>query len=154
MLEIERKFLVTGEFRVYSTDFKTIKQGYLSSVPERSVRIRVKGKRGFITIKGASGTGGISRFEWEREISASDAEELLKLCEPGIIEKNRYEVVAGSHVYEVDEFLGDNIGLIIAEIELKNEDEDFEKPEWLGKEVTGDVRYYNTWLSEHPFNKW
>jgi adenylate cyclase len=154
MLEIERKFLVKGEFKKSSKSFEYIRQGYLSSLPERSVRIRLKGEKGFITIKGISGTNGISRFEWEREISSDDAKELLILCEPGIIEKKRYKIEYASHVFEVDEFLGINTGLIIAELELNSEDEVFEKPEWLAEEVTGDVRYYNSWISKHPFNNW
>lgn len=153
--EIERKFLVT------STAFKTeafketrITQGYLSSVPQRTVRIRIKADKGFITIKGEANTSGTSRYEWEKEITAAEATELLQLCEPGIIDKTRFEVKVAKHSFEVDEFYGDNAGLIVAEIELQNEDEVFEKPAWLGEEVTGIDKYYNALLKKYPFNTW
>ena len=118
------------------------------------VRIRANGKDGFITIKGKGNKSGMSRFEWEKMISHEEATALLKLCEEGVIEKIRYEVKVGNHVYEVDEFFGENEGLVMAEIELESEDEVFEKPSWLGKEVTNDVRYYNAYLSKNPFTKW
>ena len=152
--EIERKFLVKGDFKSDAFEQTRIIQGYLSSAPERAVRIRIRGDKGFITVKGTGNATGISRYEWEKEIPVAEAEELLRLCEPGIIDKTRYEVRAGKHVYEVDEFYGDNQGLVIAEIELGSEDETFEKPDWLGEEITGDQRYYNVMLIRHPFNKW
>lgn len=152
--EIERKFLVCGDFKkeVYASE--RIYQGYLSSVPERTVRIRVRGERGYITIKGVGDKGGMSRFEWEKEIPVREANELLKLCERGVIEKVRHLVKVGKHVFEVDEFAGENEGLVMAEVELSAEDEDFLHPLWLGKEVTGDVRYYNSYLSQYPYSKW
>lgn len=153
-MEIERKFLVKGEFKNLAKKKTLIRQGYLSSVPERTVRIRVKGESGFITIKGKSNASGLSRFEWEKEIPLCEAEELLGICKPGIIEKTRYLVQSGEHTYEVDEFYGVNEGLIIAELELKSEDETFFKPEWLGDEVTGDKRYYNAYLVKHPYKTW
>ena len=155
MIEIERKFLVTSfEFKNESYAKKSIVQGYLSSNPERMVRIRTNGKDGFITIKGMGNKSGMSRFEWEKMISLEEATALLKLCEEGAIEKIRYEVKVGNHVFEVDEFFGENKGLVMAEIELESEDEVFEKPSWLGKEVTNDVKYYNAYLSQNPFTKW
>ena len=129
--EIERKFLIKGDFKADSFQATRVTQGYLSSVPERTVRIRVKGNKGFITIKGKNSDSGISRFEWEKEIPVNEAEELLKLCEPGIIDKTRYLVKSGKHTIEVDEFHGENEGLVIAEIELQNENESFIKPTWL-----------------------
>ena len=152
--EIERKFLVSGEFKPFAKRVVRIVQGYLSSVAERTVRIRVKGDEGFITIKGIGSESGASRFEWEKEIPVSDALELMKLCEPGVIDKTRYLVDVGGHTYEVDEFYGDNDGLVVAEIELSSEDEDFIRPEWLGEEVTGDVKYYNSMLMKHPYKNW
>lgn len=155
MIEIERKFLVTSEaFKTEACTQNRISQGYLSSVPGRTVRVRIKGNKGFLTIKGASNESGLSRFEWEKEIPVEDAEALLKLCEEGIIDKTRFEVKIGNHIFEVDEFYGENDGLIIAEIELKSETETFEKPNWLGKEVTNDIRYYNSYLSKNPYKKW
>jgi len=152
--EIERKFLVKGDFKTDSFKATRITQGYLSSVPERTVRVRVKGNKGFITIKGKNNNSGISRFEWEKEIPVNEAEELLKLCEPGIIDKTRYLVTSGKHTIEVDEFHGENEGLIMAEIELENENENFIKPAWLGTEVTGVMKYYNSMLSKRPYSKW
>ena len=128
--EIERKFLVRGDFKAYACQSFRIVQGYLSSVPERT------------------------RYEWEKEIAREDAEELLKLCEPGVVDKIRYLVKVGGHIFEVDEFLGENKGLLLAEVELKQEDELFEKPEWLGEEVTGDLRYYNAMLAHRPYRSW
>lgn len=150
-IEIERKFLVTSEFRNDIIESINIRQGYLASVAERTVRVRIKGNRGFLTIKGKSDASGAGRYEWEKEIDGNEAEDLLKLCEPGIIEKTRHLVPVGNHIFEVDEFLGENSGLIIAEIELKTVDEFFEKPSWLGQEVTRDKRYYNSWLAKNPF---
>lgn len=155
MIEIERKFLVlSNDFINESFSQKRIVQGYLSSNPERTVRVRVKGDKGFLTIKGKSNANGTTRLEWEREISLIDAETLLTICESGIIDKVRYEVKVGNHVYEIDIFSGENQGLIMAEIELESESEIFEKPNWLGKEVTNDERYYNAYLSKNPFTTW
>ena len=155
MIEIERKFLFTSDaFKKEAFAQNRIAQGYLSSVPERTVRVRIKGDKGFLTIKGASNETGLSRFEWEKEIPVDEATALLKLCEKGIIDKTRFEVKIGNHIFEVDEFYGENKGLIIAEVELKSETETFEKPVWLGKEVTNDIRYYNSYLSKNPFTNW
>jgi adenylate cyclase len=155
MIEIERKFLVRSTlFKKQAFSQNRIKQGYLSSVPERTVRVRLKGDHAYITIKGASNKGGVSRFEWEKEISVDEAETLLLLCEPGVINKTRFEVKVGHHIYEVDEFYGGNSGLLLAEIELQSEGEAFEKPNWLGQEVTHDSRYYNSNLSNNPFESW
>lgn len=152
MIEIERKFLVKNESFKDSSYAKTLfKQAYLNSSPERSVRIRVCDGKGFITVKGISSESGASRFEWEKEIPEAEAEDLLHLCEPGKIEKYRYLVRSGDHIIEVDEFLGDNEGLIIAEIELSSEDENFKVPEWLGEEVTGKKEYYNSYIATHPY---
>mgnify|MGYP000980923896 FL=1 len=131
-----------------------ITQGYLSSVPERTVRVRIKGDRGYITIKGIGSASGASRFEWEKEIPVSEVEQLLEICEPGVIDKTRYLVRSGKHTFEVDEFYGENEGLILAEVELSSEDEEFVKPGWLGQEVTGDARYYNSMLMKNPFKNW
>lgn len=152
--EVERKFLVKGEFKNLANKATRITQGYLSSVPERTVRVRIKGDKGFITIKGIGNESGATRFEWEKEISVSDAEDLLKICEPGVIDKTRYLVKSGDHTFEVDEFYGDNEGLVVAEIELNSEDETFTKPDWLGEEVTGDVKYFNAMLMKNPFKNW
>lgn len=152
--EIERKFLVTGEYKSLASKSYCILQGYISSAPDCTVRIRIKGERGFITIKGKSNASGMSRYEWEKEIPINEAQELLKLCKSGIIEKTRYEVIVGNHTFEVDEFYGENEGLTLAEVELKYETESFLRPEFLGDEVTGDKRYYNGKLSAHPFKSW
>jgi CYTH domain-containing protein len=133
---------------------KRITQGYLSSVPERTVRVRIKGEKGFITIKGMGNESGATRFEWEKEISVKDTKDLLKLCEAGIIDKTRYNVKSGKHTFEVDEFYGENAGLTVAEIELSSEDEKFDKPDWLGEEVTGDVKYFNSMLMKNPYLTW
>ena len=155
MTEIERKFLVTSEqFKTEAFQQNRIVQGYLSSVPERTVRIRIKGEKGFLTIKGKGNASGMSRLEWEKEISLAEAEALLQLCEKGVIDKVRYEIKKGNHVFEVDVFSCDNEGLILAEIELNSETESFEKPDWLGDEVTNDERYYNAYLSKNPYEKW
>ncbi|KQO21284.1 adenylate cyclase [Flavobacterium sp. Leaf82] len=155
MVEIERKFLVkSDDFKEQAFTQNNIAQGYLSSIPERTVRVRIKGNKGFITIKGIGKQGGMSRFEWENEIPVDEAQELLKLCEKGKIEKTRFEIKSGKHVFEVDEFYGENEGLIMAEIELESETESFEKPDWLGEEVTNDPRYYNAYLSKKPFKDW
>lgn len=155
MTEIERKFLVTSRvYRDQAVAKHPIAQGYLSSHPERTVRIRIKNAKGYVTVKGASSANGLSRFEWEKEIPVAEAQTLLSLCEPGAIEKIRYEIPHGPHTIEVDEFSGANEGLILAEIELSEEDEAFEKPSWLGKEVTGDSRYYNAQLTKNPYKQW
>jgi adenylate cyclase len=155
MIEIERKFLVTSEdFKNEAFAKNRIAQGYLSTVPGRTVRVRIKGEKGFLTIKGSSNESGLTRFEWEKEIPVDEATALLKLCEIGIIDKTRFEVKMGNHIFEIDEFYGENKGLIVAEIELKSETEIFEKPSWLGKEVTNDIRYYNSYLCKNPFVNW
>ena len=151
--EIERKFLVSGEFRQDSPESYRIMQGYICSDPDRTVRVRVRGDKGFLTIKGRSSEDGLSRYEWEKEIPVSEAFELMALCGSGVIDKTRYLVPFGMHTYEVDVFHGANEGLVLAEIELSDEQEAFEMPSWLGEEVTGDVRYYNSMLSLHPFSK-
>lgn len=154
-VEIERKFLVkNNSFKQESFAEKSMKQGYLNSNKNRTVRIRITDDKAFITVKGNSNSTGVSRFEWEKEIDKLEAEELLLLCETTIIEKNRFYVKSHQHVYEIDEFFGDNYGLIIAEVELKNEDEAYTKPLWLGEEVTGQKKYYNSKLSKNPFRDW
>ncbi|MBC7439257.1 MAG: CYTH domain-containing protein [Flavobacterium sp.] len=155
MIEIERKFLVkSNDFKIKAIAQNRIAQGYLNSTPERTVRVRIKGKKGFLTIKGIGNECGMTRFEWENEIPVKEAQQLLNLCETGKIEKIRYEIKVGAHVFEVDEFFGENNGLFIAEIELSSETENFEKPDWLGEEVTNDERYYNAYLSRNPFKEW
>ncbi|MDL2319867.1 CYTH domain-containing protein [Alistipes sp. OttesenSCG-928-B03] len=153
--EIERKFLVKNDDFKKEANLSTwIVQGYLSSVPERTVRIRIKGDKGYITVKGMGNDSGASRFEWEMEIPMEDVENMLKIAEPGVIDKRRYLVPFGKHTFEVDKFNGDNEGLIVAEIELCSEDEQFERPDWLGEEVTGQTKYYNSMLMKHPYKKW
>lgn len=154
--EIERKFLVKGDFKTEAYKRTRIIQGYLCSDPERTVRVRVKGEQGFITVKGAGSASGVSRFEWEKEIPVADAMALLEIAEPGVIDKTRFLVrcADGVHTWEVDEFHGENAGLVMAEIELNAEDETFDRPDWLGEEVTGDARYYNSMLKSDPFKNW
>jgi adenylate cyclase len=153
--EIEKKFLVKSDaFKAEVSKETRITQGYLSSIPERTVRVRIKGSKGFITIKGIGSASGASRYEWEKEIPVEEVEELLKICEPGVIDKTRYEVKNGRFKFEVDEFYGENQGLTVAEIELTSETDSFDKPEWLGEEVTGDVKYYNSMLMKNPYTKW
>ena len=155
MIEIERKFLVALD--VYKDEaFKKTRiiQGFLNTHKERTVRVRLKGDKGFLTVKGQSSNDGLTRFEWETEINGTDAENLLNLCESGVIDKIRYEVAVKNHIFEIDEFFGDNKGLVIAEVELNSENEIFEKPDWLGKEVTGNIKYYNSQLSRNPFCHW
>jgi adenylate cyclase len=152
--EIERKFLVTGDFRQDACDSFRLVQGYISTDPDRTVRVRIKGEQGFLTIKGRSSADGLSRYEWEKEIPLAEARELMALCGPEVIDKTRYLVPFGGHTYEVDEFYGSNHGLILAEIELGDEQETFLKPSWLGEEVTGNTRYYNSMLMKCPFIKW
>lgn len=155
MIEIERKFLVTSpKYKDESVKSTRIIQGFLNTHKERTVRIRLKGEQGFLTVKGLSSKDGLSRFEWETEISKSEAEDLLEICEPGVIDKIRYEVLVGNHTFEIDEFFGENEGLVIAEVELNSETEFFLKPDWLGKEVTGEVKYYNSQLSKSPYKLW
>lgn len=152
--EIERKYLITGEFKSKAIKSLQIKQGYLSSIPERTVRVRIQDNQGFLTIKGSNKKNSISRFEWEKEITKEEANELIQLCEVGIIDKKRYIVPFGDKIIEVDEFYGENEGLILAEIELDDENENIEKPNWLGKEVTDDPRYYNSMLMKNPYKNW
>lgn len=155
MIETERKFLVVSDtYKKEAFSKKRIIQGYLSSNPERTVRVRIKENKAYLTIKGSSNASGMSRFEWEKEIAVDEAKNLLLLCEKGVIDKTRFEVKVGNHIYEVDEFYGENEGLEMAEIELQSETELFEKPEWLGEEVTNDKRYYNSYLSKNPFKDW
>jgi CYTH domain-containing protein len=155
MIEIERKFLVASDaFKREVTKNYRIIQGFLNSDPERIVRVRVLNDQGILTVKGLSSSDGLKRFEWEKEITKKDAEELLELCEPGVVDKMRHEVTSGKHTYEIDEFFGDNEGLIIAEIELDHENEQFTRPAWLGKEVTGIIKYYNAQLSKYPYRSW
>ena len=153
--ETERKFLVKGNFKKHAIKSYAISQGFLSTVPERTVRIRIRDHQGFITIKGIGNASGTTRFEWEKEIPVKEAENLLMLCEPVIIEKIRYIIPANTNLYfEVDEFLAENKGLVIAEIELPDENTKFIKPNWLGEEVTGQLKYYNAMLAKKPFKDW
>ncbi|PKD21535.1 adenylate cyclase [Salegentibacter salinarum] len=155
MQEIERKYLVLSEdFKKESFKNFSIKQGFLNTDPERTVRLRITGDQAFLTIKGKTSKNGLTRFEWEKKIDKKDAEALFDLCEPGIIEKTRYLVKVGDFVCEIDEFRGENKGLIVAEIELKKETDTFKKPGWLGEEVTGDIKYYNSQLSQNPYKNW
>jgi adenylate cyclase len=153
--EIERKFLVKGDYKKYVSKETKIVQGFLTTVPERTVRVRIKGDQGFLTVKGIGNKSGASRFEWEKEISIDDAKDLMAICEPGVIDKTRFIVEAdGDLMFEVDEFYGENEGLTVAEIELPSEDTQFSKPEWLGEEVTGQVKYYNSMLMKTPYKTW
>ena len=155
MIEIERKFLVVSlDYKKVATSKKRIVQGFLNTHPDRTVRVRIIGDLGYLTIKGKSNKTGTTRFEWEEELAMQEAEALLALCEEGVIDKARYYVPFGKHLFEVDEFYGNNEGLIVAEIELIDEMENFERPSWLGKEVTGNIKYYNSSLSKEPFNSW
>ena len=152
--EIEKKFLVAGEFKESAKKATRITQGYLSSVPERTVRVRVKGEKGYITVKVIGNDSGASRFEWEKEIPVEDVRDLLKICEPGVIDKTRYLVDCDGHTFAVDEFYGDNEGLVVAEVELGDENEAFTRPSWLGEEVTGDKKYYKSMLMKNPYKNW
>ena len=145
--EIERKFLVKGDYKQHAVSSTRILQGYICRSKERSVRIRLRGQKGYITIKGA--TTGFSRYEWEKEIPPREAEELMKLCLPGIIDKTRTLVAYNGHTWEIDEFHGLHEGLTLAEIELKSEEETFDLPPFIDREVTGDPHYYNAYLAEH-----
>lgn len=152
--EIEHKFRVTGDFKPFVVESHEIIQGYISQSDGRTTRVRIKDDKGFLTIKGPLSEDGLSRFEWETEIPVEDARELYTLCLTGKIEKTRNLVPVGDHVFEVDEFHGANEGLVIAEVELKEKGEDFEKPEWLGKDVSMDPRFRNSYISAHPFPTW
>lgn len=154
-LEIERKFLVADDsYKAMAFHCDRIAQGYICREGGNSARVRVRGEKGYITIKGPSLDGGLSRYEWENEIPASEAWELIRLCHGGIIDKTRYLVKCGSHTFEVDEFHGDNEGLVLAEVELADCNEAFERPAFIGKEVTGEKRYYNSHLSRVPYKLW
>lgn len=152
--EIERKFLVAGDFKSQAHAQSRIVQGYISSACGRTVRVRIRDGKGYLTIKGASNASGTSRYEWEKELPLAEAEALMKLCEPGIIDKTRYLVHSGVHTFEVDEFYGENEGLVVAEVELSSEDEAFVKPPFIGREVTGNIRYYNSQLMKKPYRTW
>ncbi|MCD6179910.1 MAG: CYTH domain-containing protein [Bacteroidales bacterium] len=154
LIEIERKFLVKGDFIGQAKESLDIIQGYLSLDKARTVRVRIQNEKAFLTIKGKTNASGLSRFEWEKEIDTKEAKELLKLAIGSSIEKIRYRIPIGNHIFEVDVFSGENKGLILAEVELQSESEAFEKPKWLGKEVSGDPRYYNANLVLNPFIKW
>lgn len=153
-IEIERKFLVTGDYKSQAVSHSRIVQGYICSERGRTVRVRLRGNCGYLTIKGPSLNGGLSRYEFEKQITQDEALSLLRICEPGIVDKVRWLVPVGKHTFEVDEFFGDNAGLVVAEVELSSEDEDYERPDFIGKEVTGDRRYYNSNLRRHPYCDW
>lgn len=150
--EIERKFLVNRNEWKGQASGVMFKQAYLNSHPERTVRVRIVGDQGFITIK--SKNIGISRQEFEYPIPVADAEQLLKLCETAPLEKLRYRIPYGEYIWEIDEFLGVNLGLVVAEIELHSESDQFPRPDWLGREVSDDPRYFNSNLSTYPFTHW
>lgn len=153
--EIERKFLIRGDFKKFAIKNYTIVQGFLSTVPERTIRVRIQDNQGYLTIKGKGNASGTTRFEWEKKIPKTEAESLLSLCKPTIIEKIRYIIPTSNKLFfEVDEFFGENKGLFIAEIELPKENSIFKKPNWLGEEVTGQIKYYNAMLSQKPYNIW
>ena len=154
-LEIERKFLVrNNDYKRQASSSSRICQGYICSNRGRTVRVRIRDGRGYLTIKGPSDIEGLARYEFEKEISLDEAQHLMKICEPGKIDKMRYLVPSGKHTFEVDEFYGENEGLVMAEVELQSENEPFEKPEFIGEEVTGDRRYYNSCLLKNPFTSW
>ncbi|MGV6831907.1 MAG: CYTH domain-containing protein [bacterium] len=154
-LEIERKFLVKDEtFKEEARNCFRIIQGFLNRDPDRTVRVRIRNNKGFLTVKSKSTNDGIARFEWEKELTKNEAKALLEFCEEGVIEKLRYEIPSGKHIFEVDCFFGANEGLIVAEVELSDENEEFIKPKWLGEEVTGSKQYYNSQLSIKPYSKW
>ena len=154
-MEIERKFLVSSDsYKRQATSQSRIRQGYICSGHGRTVRVRIRGDRGFLTIKGPSADGGLSRYEFEKEITPDEAEQLFRLCEPGVIDKTRYLVPSGRHTFEVDEFYGDNEGLVMAEVELSAPDEPYEAPDFIGREVTGDRRFYNSHLRQNPYCLW
>lgn len=153
-IETERKFTVVGDFMKDVQSAKRITQGYICAEQGRTVRVRIAGDEGYLTIKGPSDEKFWSRYEFEQKISLADAEELMKLCISGIIDKVRHYVPYGNHVWEVDVFRGENEGLIMAEIELSSENEIFERPDWIGREVSLDRRYYNSMLSKMPYSQW
>ena len=156
-MEIERKFLVRGDdYKRQARQSYHICQGYIASGHGRTVRVRQRDQQAFLTIKGPSLDGGLSRYEFEKEITLTEAGQLFRLCEPGIIDKTRYLVPSpdGRHTFEVDEFHGDNDGLVMAEVELSAADEPYEKPDFIGQEVTGDRRYYNSHLRLNPYRLW
>ena len=154
-MEIERKFLVRGDdYKRRAHKSYRIKQGYICSGQGRTVRVRIRDEQAFLTIKGPSADGGLSRYEFEKEITLVEAAHLFQLCEPGVIDKTRYLVTSGLHTFEVDEFHGDNQGLVMAEVELSSPDEPYEKPDFIDKEVTGDHRYYNSHLRKNPYKLW
>ncbi|MDE5740576.1 MAG: CYTH domain-containing protein [Bacteroidaceae bacterium] len=152
--EIERKFLVTGEWKPFADSKTHIEQGYFATEPGRTVRVRIRDEKGYLTIKGPTTKDGLARYEFETEIPLEDAHEMMKLCMPGRVDKDRYLIKNGKHVIEVDEFFGENEGLVVAEIELDSEDEAYEKPDFLGKEVTGDFHYYNKYMLRRPYKLW
>ena len=154
-IEIERKFLVKDDgYKAIAYSSSRIAQGYICSSRGRTVRVRIRDSKGYLTIKGPADAQGLGRYEWEKEIPLSEAQELMRICEPGMIDKTRYLVKSGKHVFEVDEFYGENEGLTLAEVELSAKDESYEKPDFIGDEVTGDVRYYNSFLMKNPFSQW
>ena len=154
-LEIERKFLVKkgGAYKRAAFSSSRIKQGYIPA-DGATVRIRVRDDKAYLTIKARSVNGGMTRYEFEKEITLDEASHLMELCEPGIIDKTRYLVASGKHVFEVDEFYGENEGLVMAEVELQSEDEPFVKPDFIADEVTADRRFYNSSLRRSPFSAW
>lgn len=156
-IETERKFLVHKAGRRYVAEAfsqSRIRQGYICSAKGRTVRVRLRDERAFLTIKGPSDAGGTSRYEFEKEITKDEALHLFNICEPGQIDKTRYLVRSGTHVFEIDEFYGDNAGLVMAEVELGSADEPFVKPDFIACEVTGDRRFYNSCLLKAPFREW
>ena len=153
-IEIERKFLVCGEYKSKAYSHSHIEQGYFDSAPGRTIRVRIRDDKAYLTIKGPSNQAGLARYEFETEVSLEDGRQLMALCRPGRIDKTRWLIKNGKHTIEVDEFHGDNDGLVMAEIELESEDEEYEKPDFLGKEVTGDRRYYNSHLMRFPYCLW
>lgn len=153
-IEIERKFLVTGDYKGLAVSHSRIIQGYICRERGRTVRVRLRDEQGYLTIKGPSFGGGLSRYEFEKEITKDEALSLLRLCEAGVIDKVRWLVPSGKHTFEVDEFFGDNAGLVVAEVELSSEGEPYERPAFLGEEVTGNRRYYNSSLISFPYKDW
>ena len=151
--EIERKFLIKGDFMPFVTSKSYIEQGYVAKSDDLTLRIRTRDEQGFLTIKGRTNAAGMSRSEWEYEIPVEQARELLAFSR-GTIKKHRYLVPVGDHTFEIDRFYGENEGLVVAEVELQAEDEQYPHPEWLGEEVTGDRRYYNSQLLKRPYSIW
>lgn len=154
-LEIERKFLVKkgDAYKRAAFSHSHIQQGYIPA-EGATVRVRTRDEKAYLTIKGKSVNGGMTRYEFEKEITMDEAQHLLQLCQGGVIDKCRYLVKSGNHVFEVDEFYGDNAGLVMAEVELSSETEAYEKPDFIGLEMTGDERFYNSHLLDNPFSKW